>query len=149
MSWRASNIPVPDTHLVGIAAALGLQWIRPWALPGSTYVQRLVGWPLIAAGTYLIAGSLAAAGPVDLEHPNQLTTSGPYAITRNPMYLGWALLHVGAGLARGSGWIVAAYPAVAWPMHREVLREERELGENFGDEFARYRAAVPRYIRRK
>ena len=62
------------------------------------------------------------------------------------MYLGWALLHLGAGVAAGSGWVVAALPAVVACVHREVLREERELGREFGDEYGRYRAALPRYL---
>lgn len=115
-------------------------------LPGPRNVYRLVGWPLIAAGTYLVVRSWAAARQVDLEYPDRLVTTGPYSVSRNPMYVGWALLHLGAGVAGGSGYIVAALPAAAVWVHRNVLREERELGEDFGHEFGRYRAAVPRYL---
>ncbi len=83
---------------------------------------------------------------MDLEHPEQLVTSGPYAIIRNPMYLGWALLHFGAGSAVGSGWMVTTIPAAEAWIHGEVVREERALGERFGEEFRAYRAAVPRYL---
>ena len=62
------------------------------------------------------------------------------------MYAGWALLHLGVGLIRGSTWVLGAFPTAAWLVHRHVLREERELGEAFPDEFAHYRAAVPRYL---
>jgi protein-S-isoprenylcysteine O-methyltransferase Ste14 len=89
---------------------------------------------------------LAAAAEVDLTHPDRLVTSGPYAVSRNPMYGGWALLHLGAGVTGGSVWIIASFPIAAWAMHRGVMREERALVEKFADEFGRYRAAVPRYL---
>lgn len=62
------------------------------------------------------------------------------------MYVGWALLHLGFGLVGGSTWVLGAFPAATWLVHRQVLHEERDLGEAFPDEFARYRAAVPRYL---
>lgn len=141
-----SNVPLPQPHMLGIAAGIWLHRVRPWVLPGPRYVHRLVGWPLIAVGTYLIARSLRAAWHVDLAQPDRLVTTGPYAVSRNPMYVGWALLHLGAGVAGASCWIVAAVPAAAGWMHRNVLGEEATLAEDFADEFQRYRAAVPRYL---
>ena len=76
-------------------------------------------------------------------------TSGPYAASRNPMYLGWAMLQLGAGLVRGSRWMIAAVPAAAALVHRDVRGEERTLEDAFGDEFRRYRATVPRYLPRR
>lgn len=146
VSWWVSNLPLPEPHLLGIAAGILLHRRRPWDLPGPRYAHCLVGWPLIAVGSSLVVWSLQAARQVDLEHPDQLVTCGPYALSRNPMYVGWALLHLGGGVAGGSGWIVAAFPiAVGW-VHRQVLGEERALGKDFGDEFGRYQAAVPRYL---
>jgi len=141
-----SNVPLPEPHLIGIAAAIWLHRVRPLTLPGPRHVHQLVGWPLIAAGSYLVVRSVRATRQVSLAHPDRLVITGPYAISRNPMYVGWALLHLGAGVAGGSGWILAAFPAVTGLVHRQVLREERDLGEDFGDEFARYRAAAPRYL---
>ena len=83
-----------------------------------------------------------------LDHPGRLVTTGPYAVSRNPMYTGWALLHLGVAAAGGSAWTLAAFPAAAGQVHRLALGEERELGHTFGDEFSRYRAAMPRYLPR-
>jgi protein-S-isoprenylcysteine O-methyltransferase Ste14 len=143
--WRVSNVPVPEPNLVVIAAGMALHRARPWALPGTGIAHQLVGLPLIAGGTYLVVRSWGAAGQVDLTHPERLVTSGPYAISRNPMYVGWMLLHLGVGVAGGNAWIVAGIPATASCLHRQVLHEERVLAAEFTDEVVRYRAVVPRY----
>jgi protein-S-isoprenylcysteine O-methyltransferase Ste14 len=138
-----SNVPLPEPHLVGVAAALVLHRVHPWPLPGPRRVHLLAGAAPIAAGGWLVVWSVWAARQVDLAYPGQLVTTGPYARSRNPMYAGWALLHAGAGVAAGSGWIL---PAAAGLVHRQVRREEQDLGADFGDQFGRYQAAVPRYL---
>ena len=142
--WR--NVPVPKPNLFGIAGGLLLHRVRPWALPRPRYLRRAVGWPVIAAGVYTVAQSLDAAGSVDLGEPDRLVTTGPYAFSRNPMYVGWALLHLGAGLALGSGWVLAAWPGACLLIHLGVRNEERELQLSFGEGYTRYRATVPRYL---
>jgi len=145
-SWRAGNIPLPVPHLAGIAAGPLLRRMRPWSLPGPRPLRRMLGWPLITAGGVLVTAAVRQAGQVDVEHPDLLMTRGPYAGTRNPMYGGWMLLHLGTGVVRGCGWTLALLPVAAWRVHREVLREEERLSRLFGDHFERYRAAVPRYL---
>jgi protein-S-isoprenylcysteine O-methyltransferase Ste14 len=140
------NVPLPEPHLAGIAAWVGMQRLRPLPLPGPRPVHHLVGWTLVVAGGSLVARSVRAASRVHLAQPQRLVTTGVYARSRNPMYAGWALLHLGAGLIGGSAWFLGAFPAATWLVHRQVLREERTLGTAFGDEFARYQAAVPRYL---
>jgi len=144
--WRVQNVPVPEPYLLGIAAGAWLQRLRPWRLPGPRSLNRVVGSSLVAAGTYLVARSMHAAGQVDLDRPDELVTSGPYAVSRNPMYLGWALLHLGAGVAACSSWILVAFPVGAEWVHRQILREERQLGERFPAEYGRYCGEVPRYL---
>jgi protein-S-isoprenylcysteine O-methyltransferase Ste14 len=144
-SW-VWNVPLPEPHLIGLAAELLLHRLHPCALPGNRRWHRTAGWPLVVAGSYLVIRSVQAAQTVDLEHPGRLVTKGPYAVSRNPMYLGWSLLHLGVSVARGSGWVVAVFPAVAAWMDHEIGLEERALGGRFGEEFSTYRGAVPRYL---
>lgn len=132
--------------MLGIAAGVVLHRVRPWTLPGSRPLHRLVGCSLIVSGTWVVGLSLHTAGSTDVERPDRVLTTGPYALTRNPMYIGWALLHLGIGVAAGHTWTLAAIPAASAWVHREILREERELSENFGDEYERYRATAPRYL---
>jgi protein-S-isoprenylcysteine O-methyltransferase Ste14 len=142
---RLRNVPVPEENLLGIAAGLLLHRALPWRLPGPRTLHRLVGVGLCAGGTALVVRSWEVADQVDLSQPERLVTSGPYAISRNPMYLGWALLHLGIGVAAGSAWVVATLPPAAGWVHRRVVSEERALAARFGGEFQRYRATVPRY----
>jgi isoprenylcysteine carboxyl methyltransferase (ICMT) family protein YpbQ len=136
-------VPLPKPYLLGIAASIWLDRSRPSALPGPRYLHHLAGWPLAIAGARLIERSWTAATQVKLAHPAQVVTSGPYAVSRNPMYLGWALLLLGVGVVRGSWWMISAVPAAAALVHRDVRGEERTLDDAFGEEFHKYQATVP------
>lgn len=62
------------------------------------------------------------------------------------MYLGWWLIHLGAGVLRGSGWVAATLPvAVVLEHFGGSIVEERELRRRYGEEYARYAEQVPRY----
>ncbi|WP_410786313.1 methyltransferase family protein [Kribbella sp. C-35] len=130
--------------MAGIAAGLALEQVRPWRVR-----RRSSGWALIATGGIVIAGALQAAAANDLARPERLVTSGPYALSRNPMYVGWVLAQLGIGLITGSGWILATVPAVGAGLHRDVVREERRLARTFGDEYERYSERVGRYLPRR
>jgi protein-S-isoprenylcysteine O-methyltransferase Ste14 len=139
-------VPVPWAHVVGLAAGYGLRRLRSWPLPGRRSVHHVVGWTVVGAGGHLIVRSVLAAARLDLARPERLVTAYPYSVSRNPMYLGWALLHLGVGLATGCGWIIATLPATAAWVNLDIRREERRLAGAFGLEYERYRAAVPRYL---
>ena len=89
---------------------------------------------------------MRTASDVDLEQPATLISTGPYAISRNPMYVGWTLLYLGVALVARNAWMFALLPVVAWVIHRDVLREERKLKQTFGEEYLRYRKLVRRYL---
>ena len=140
------NVPIPEASVAGIALGVALEQARPWRLPP---VRRSVGWSIIAAGSMIVAKSLKAAGNTELSRPQSLVTDGPFAVTRNPMYAGWMLLHLGIGVAARSGWILATLPLAGAAMHRDVASEERRLTEKFGDEYQQYCATVGRYFPRR
>jgi protein-S-isoprenylcysteine O-methyltransferase Ste14 len=142
-SWRWGNVPLPEPYLVGLALAIALERRRPWVLRGH---GAMLGLLFLSAGAGLVVRSVRAAALVDVTQPDRLVTQGPYAYTRNPMYLGWALVHLGVAVIRRSGWSVAALPAAAVWVHRQVIVEERELAKVFGDVYTSYRERVPRYL---
>lgn len=145
-----SNIPLPEQNLAGIAAGAVLQRLGRSRLSApSARVPVLIhaaGVASLGAGGALVVWSWFAARGIRLATPGVLLTSGPYAFSRNPMYVGWALVHLGIGLMRGNGWILAALPAASAAVHREVLREEERLAGIFGDSYMKYRQGVPRYV---
>jgi len=78
-----------------------------------------------------------------------LAVTGPYARTRNPLYLGSAILALGAAIAARS-WISASIIVVYFAIfYFLVMRgEEEELGARYGEAFAEYARAVPRFLPR-
>jgi len=75
-----------------------------------------------------------------------LAADGPYAHTRNPMYLGLALFVAGLGVALASVWVLAMLIPAALVLHYGVVkREERYLEQKFGADYRAFKAAVPRY----
>src|SRR5437867_617457 len=76
-----------------------------------------------------------------------LTVTGPYAYTRNPLYLGSAVLALGAGVATRSGisaFILIVYFAVFYSI--VMRREENELRLRHRASFEEYARAVPLFI---
>jgi protein-S-isoprenylcysteine O-methyltransferase Ste14 len=78
-----------------------------------------------------------------------LTRTGPYAHTRNPLYLGSAILAVGAGVATWS-WISGAILCSYFALFYSIVmrREESELRAHFGAAFDEYAHAVPLFLPR-
>ncbi len=117
--------------------------------PGPTCApdaRSVAEWILVGAGIAISASAVRSVSNVDLEWSSTLITSGPYAISRNPMYVGWTLLYLGVALLTRNAWMVTSLPVVAGTIHRDILREEDALELAFGEEYLRYRKLVRRYI---
>lgn len=109
-------------------------------------MTRAVGTILLLSGTAMSAWATWAAETTDLEDPGRLVTQGPYAVSRNPMYVGWTLTYVGCALLLGNPWPLILLPGVTVATHREVLREETRLEERFGAAYRTYTLNVRRYL---
>lgn len=143
---RLTNVPVPEAHVAGIAAALAIELVRRRHLLAGHPSLRLAGACLAALGLALAGWAVRAAGPVDVSRTDRLVTRGPYSITRNPMYLGWRLLYGGLLLFTGSRSLLRLLPGVLVATHFVIRKEERRLDLAFGREHAAYRARVRRYL---
>jgi protein-S-isoprenylcysteine O-methyltransferase Ste14 len=89
----------------------------------------------------------ARTGVVPFSEATTLVTGGPYRFTRNPMYLGMAGILVGTAIWLGSvtPWLVLpAFMAII--VERFIAPEEAMLERTFGEHYARYRAAVRRWL---
>ena len=115
-----------------------------WIFARPSY--RLIGLGAIIAVFGLIIRGLAAG---HLQKDRELATSGPYAVTRNPLYFGSALLAGGFAIAGGSwadGALVIAYFAVFY--YAVMRNEEEDLRKRFGVAFDDYAARVPLFLPR-
>ncbi len=98
----------------------------------------------VGAGIALLGLAIRAAAAGRLHKHERLAVAGPYAHTRNPLYLGSVALGVGFAVATHS-WIgailLAAYFAAFYPA--VMRREEKELAHAYGAAFDQYAAQVP------
>lgn len=96
-------------------------------------------WSIISFGDSFRVG-------IDTDQPAELITTGVFAISRNPIYVGFWFFLLGQFLVFPN-WILLLYiGAATWLFHRQVLREEEFLKEHFGGEYAEYVNQVRRYL---
>jgi len=106
-----------------------------------------MGWPLIIFGIGLCTWCVIEAQEMNIANPNILLTSGPYALSRNPMYVGWALIYSGISLVINSVWLLSLLPVVIVYLHFvDIQKEEQLLIDLFGDVYRQYRRRVRRYF---
>src|SRR5215470_17120570 len=130
MRWRVR---------LGYPMAVVVLWFsRP--TPRSILLGGLVGVLGLCLRSY-------AAGY--LHKQEALTVGGPYAYTRNPLYLGSAILTIGAAISSDS-YVAAAILLMYFAVVYSVVmrREEGELLAHHGDAFRQYAAAVPLFFPR-
>lgn len=135
------------------AVVLGALLVQPTHLPPDV---RLPLWGgsalLVLAGLALRAWAAGCAGHHTRKSAIQapkLATDGPYAYVRNPIYLGSILLGVGmVGLVGDLRLLPLAAVVFAGLYATLIPAEEAFLSRQFGEEYARYRQAVPRLLPR-
>jgi protein-S-isoprenylcysteine O-methyltransferase Ste14 len=142
--------PPPLIYLLAFAAGYGLEALLPSAAVPD-WLRSTLGPLLIGSGSVLLGSFVAqfrrAGTAVDPRRPTTaIVTRGPYRITRNPAYLGMALLYSGIAVSSGALWPFATLVPALVVMDRLVIaREERYLDAKFGDQYRRYRSRVRRW----
>ena len=107
-------------------------------------------WRFIALGAVLILPGLVirALASGHVRKNEALATSGPYAYTRNPLYLGSLLMGVGFALAARSWWVGAALVVMFFAIYMPVIRDEEEFLRAKFPEFEEYAHHVPKLLAR-
>ena len=141
------EIDIPPLWLaLALLASWGLGQV--WAGPGLGWLGVLV----MATGLVLVLVSVwtmarARTSFVPRRNPSGLVTRGVFGFSRNPIYLGDALMLGGAILYWGA-WL--ALPLVPLFMllitHRYIHDEESRLRQGFGAQYESYAARVPRWL---
>jgi protein-S-isoprenylcysteine O-methyltransferase Ste14 len=96
----------------------------------------------------LSLGRMWSATPNMVRADHQLRTDGPYAITRHPIYTGLFGMLLGTVLLNGLGASLGLLLVGAVILATRIPVEERLMSKTFPDEYARYRARVPRFVPR-
>jgi len=147
------RFPPPLVYVAGLVA--GVAAGRIWALPNlglSPSVRDIAGAAAILAGIIVSgtgAGLFIRRGTAIIPYKpaTTLVTTGIYRWTRNPMYLGMALLYVGAAFLLNSLPALVLLPAVLAIIQSQVIsREEAYLKRAFGAEYAAYQRRVRMWI---
>lgn len=141
----------PLLYAVPLAVGVGLHAVRPWIIPGRP-ATTVLGGAVGAAGVLLAASAAATFRSRDttvMPHRpvTALVTTGPFRLTRNPMYVGLALVYTGVTLLVGTWWPLTLLPFVLLAVDRLVIaREEPYLARSFGADYATYRRRVRRWL---
>jgi protein-S-isoprenylcysteine O-methyltransferase Ste14 len=150
---EAANVvaPPPLIYVAGLAVGFILEALLP-----SASIPAVVSWgaggALVVAGIVLARSFFQALGRADTtispySASSALVTTGPYAISRNPGYLGMALAYAGIAVLSGALWPFATLVPTLIVIDRGVIaREERYLDATFGNEYRRYKGAVRRWL---
>jgi protein-S-isoprenylcysteine O-methyltransferase Ste14 len=137
-----------------IALALGLEYvlIRVPVPLAETRAVHFLGMTLLLAGIVLVLwAALQFRSHQTSIRPdrgsNALVAAGPFAFSRNPMYLGEVIALVGAGLGFNRLWLVLVAPIFAFAVTRlGIEREEAYLERRFGSAYLDYKARVRRWL---
>jgi hypothetical protein len=138
-------------------ARRGGTWVQRWRVPlGFACAAVFIVLARPDKGSLAIGGAVALVGlgirawaSGHIRKNARLAVSGPYAHTRNPLYLGSFILGLGFTVAASSslllllvlgGLFASLFLGIYWPVMRV---EAATLAEMFGEEYKRYAAAVP------
>jgi protein-S-isoprenylcysteine O-methyltransferase Ste14 len=141
----------PLLYLSGVVIGAVVNWMKPLPVSHSSFV-RIIGLVVVILGIiWTNWGRLAMKAHGTNINPTKPTTtivrSGPYRLSRNPLYLGLTIVYLGLSLAVNSWWCLLLLIPISLLMHFQVvLREERYLDRKFGETYREYQRRVRRYL---
>lgn len=148
------RIPPPLLFVLTFFAGVGLQQLLPIPAPPAALARlgQVVGFVLLGAGILLALSCMGLflwSRTTIIPHRNasKMITSGPYRLTRNPMYLSLALAFLGVAGILTQVWPLILLPIPVVVMHRLVIPfEEARMRDAFGESFAAYCGQVRRWL---
>lgn len=153
MRWLEKRLP--PVIVVALFGVLSWAIARRW--PGPGWSESVGWWISVALGSVgvmvVVAGIIAfrrAGTTVDPTRPeaaSALVVSGIFRYTRNPMYLGFAVLLTAWAVKQASLWALLAVPLCVLYLDRFQIRpEERALRRRFAAQFDAYCRRVRRWF---
>jgi protein-S-isoprenylcysteine O-methyltransferase Ste14 len=113
-------------------------------------LARPRAWSLLAGLVLALAGeAIRVWASGHIEKTRVLATGGPYAHTRNPLYLGSTLMAAGIAVAAATPWAALAVAAYLLAFYPSAVRGEAAfLAERFGAAYEEWARAVPAFLPR-
>jgi protein-S-isoprenylcysteine O-methyltransferase Ste14 len=148
---RAAILRPPIVYAASILTGVLLEFAWPLSFVPRA-LGRPVGGALALAAVLLFVAAIrqlwAAGTPVPGNRPTTVVVrTGPYRISRNPIYLAFSLLHLGVAAWVGSWWLLATLVASVTLVAAVIIpREERYLEKRFGLAYLDYKASVRRWL---
>ena len=145
------RLPPPLVYVAAMACGVLLKRLTPLPIGGAG-VRVPAAWALIALWVVVTAPAFYAFWSrhttiVPVRPATNLVAAGPYRFTRNPMYLGLALLTIGVGLWLNTWWVILLLaPAIVMIDRFVIAREEAYLRRRFGLEYDDYARRVRRWL---
>ena len=113
--------------------------------------SRLLGLVILLGATAftiwarLVLGVMWSGAPV-VKQQHELRTTGPYGVTRHPIYTGILGMLIGSLLVTGAGRWIVPFPVFLVLFEIKIHIEERFMLGEFPDEYPRYRQRVPKLV---
>ena len=124
--WQMAFLPVTLVIILGPAVVIAALGIFFWAVAAMRYERT----------------SIQTGTPTDV-----IVTHGPYAFSRNPIYVAMLLLLAGVGVWTNSFWFFIVAGVCSRLLDKGVIvPEERYLEREFGSTYSEYRAKVRRWL---
>jgi protein-S-isoprenylcysteine O-methyltransferase Ste14 len=123
--WRSVVVLTPWVRILGLVILLAATTLTLWAR--------------------LTLSTMWSAAPAVREH-HELRTSGPYSVTRHPIYTGLLGMLPGSTLLAGAGRWIVAFPVFLVLLEFKIRLEERFMLAEFPDDYRRYRGRVPKLV---
>lgn len=153
----ASNVAIRPPLLFLTALGAGLladRWITPLDLvPGLRWSTRQwIGGAAVLGGMAVVvdcARRFRRAGTnVQTSRPSTtIVETGLYRYSRNPIYLGLSLIHLGIAVADNNAWLpILLVPVLLMLRFGVIAREEAYLERRFGAQYIAYKARVRRWL---
>jgi protein-S-isoprenylcysteine O-methyltransferase Ste14 len=144
--------PPPVMYLGALLLGFVIHAITPIRIFPTSNAHVFVGGVLLALGAAFARWSFLTmrkyGTTADPTKPStELATSGPFRLSRNPIYVAMTALYIGVALMANAAWpLILLGPLLLLMNWGVIRREERYLSERFGDAYAGYRSRVRRWL---
>ena len=148
-------LPLPPliyVAAIAISVILHYAYPLPWLSSPLSDILFAAGWLVLLGVAALLFTAIRTMTRAKTTlnpnaTPDHLVTSGPFAITRNPMYLANTLLMIGVGMISGITWFLPLAVIAAFVTQKVSIEgEEKILTEKFGKRYRDYAKRVRRWI---